>query len=90
LTDDNQPQTSFGAYLDRMEGGRAVVIAGDGGEVQLDLPLDRLPQGVKAGDHLIINVRIDRESTEAGRERITELQQELKQASDPHTTEFKL
>jgi hypothetical protein len=90
LTDDNQPQTSFGAYLDRFEGGRAVVIAGEDGEIQLDLPLDRLPQGAKAGDHLTINVRLDPEGTEAARARITELQQELKQASDPHTTEFKL
>jgi hypothetical protein len=90
LTDDNRPQISFGAYLDRFEGGWAVVIAGDDGEIQLDLPLDRLPPGTKAGDHLIINVRLDRESTEAARERIAELQQELKQASGPHTTEFKL
>src|SRR5690349_5838759 len=90
LTDDNHPQTSFSAYLDRVEGGRAVVIAGDDGEIQLDLPLDRLPQGAKAGDHLIISIGLDPESTETARERITELQQELKQSSGPHTTEFKL
>jgi len=90
LTDDKQPQTSFGAYLDRFEEGWAVVIAVDDGEIQFDLPLDRLPEGTKAGDHLTISVRLDREGTEAARARIAALQQELKRASDPHNTNFKL
>ncbi len=90
LIDARQTTASFEAYVDRIEEGLAVIVASDGSGVQFELPLGRLPQGAKAGDHLIIGIQLDQESTEAALQRVAKLQRELKRTSDSDTTQFKL
>jgi DUF3006 family protein len=81
---------SIKAFVDRIESGLAVILLSDGSGVQFDLPLDYLPPGVEAGDHLVINFQLDPESREETLRSIAELKKRLAEDSDPQQTEFKL
>jgi Protein of unknown function (DUF3006) len=81
---------SIKAFVDRIESGLAVILLSDGSGVQFDLPLEYLPQGTKAGDHLLINFQLDPESREETLRRIAELKRRFTEDSDPQQTEFKL
>ena len=81
---------SIKAYVDRIESGLAVILLSDGSGVQFDLPLEYLPQGTEAGDHLLINFQLDPESREETLRNITELKKRLTKDSDTQQTEFKL
>lgn len=68
------------AAIDRIEdGGMAVVLLGDDEKTQVDLPLTLLPQGAVDGDHLIITITIDKESSAATTDRVRKLQDKLAQ-----------
>jgi hypothetical protein len=77
-------------FIDRIESGMAVILLSDGSGVQFDLPLEYLPPGAEAGDHLVITFQLDPESREETRRSIAELKKRLAETSDPQQTEFKL
>jgi hypothetical protein len=59
----------------------AVLMIGEGGKVQVDVPASLLPKGASAGDHLRLTISIDSSSRAKAEERVKELQEELKQQS---------
>lgn len=59
------------------------MIASDGDGFQFDVPMDRLPATVQAGDHLTVTFRLDTDSAADTLRRITELQHELIQPTQP-------
>lgn len=65
------------AVIDRFEGDMAVVLVG---EEEHRLPVHRqfLPAGVREGDVLVLRWEIDRRETEARRERMRHLIEDLK------------
>jgi hypothetical protein len=78
------------AFVDRIESGLAVILLSDGSGVQFDLPLEYLPPGTEAGDHLMITFQLDPESREETLRSIAELKRRLTKDADPQQTEFKL
>jgi len=88
LTDERNNSSGFKAFIDRVENGLAVIVASDDSGLQFDVPLDRLPSTAKAGDHLTVSFQLDADSAEATLRRITELQRELAQTTQPDN--FKL
>ena len=87
MSNSNEP---IKAFIDRIESGLAVILLSDGSGVQFDLPLEYLPPGTEAGDHLVITFQLDPESREETLRRITELKRRLTEDSDPQQTKFKL
>ena len=81
---------SIKAFVDRIESGLAVILLSDGSGVQFDLPLEYLPPGTEAGDHLMITFQLDPESREETLRSIAELKRRLTEGSDPQQTDFKL
>lgn len=65
------------AVIDRFEGDLAVLLVGDE-EYRLDVPRRFLPAGVREGDVLVLGWKIDRRETEARRERIRNLIEQLR------------
>ena len=64
--------------VDRFEGSYAV--CEDEEQKMINIEIDKLPQGVKEGDVLIIegdNIKVDKEETEIRRERIRSLMEDL-------------
>ncbi len=90
MTDDGQNSISFQAYIDRIENGLAVIVLGDEDGVQFDLPLDHLPPGAKAGEHLVINILLDEQGKDATLRRITKLRNDLEHGEDSDATGFKI
>jgi hypothetical protein len=78
------------AFVDRIESGLVVIALSDGSGVQFDLPLQYLPAGIEAGDHLAIIFQLDPESRAATLQNISELKRQLTEDSDLQQTEFKL
>lgn len=66
------------AVIDRVEdGGAAVVQLGDDASRLVDLPAELLPEGASGGDHLVITVRLERESRASAEDRVRALQERL-------------
>ena len=64
--------------VDRFEGSYAV--CEDEEQKMINIEIDKLPQGIKEGDVLIIegdNIKVDKEETEIRRERIRRLMEDL-------------
>jgi hypothetical protein len=78
------------AFVDRVESGLAVIMLSDGSGVQFDLPLEYLPPGTEAGDHLVITFQLDPESREETLRNIADLKKRLTEDNDSQQTEFKL
>ena len=79
------------AVIDRIEDGdRAVVQLGDDKSALVDLPVELLPDGASDGDHLTINVKIDRGSRASAEERIRALQERLEKRGGESKKDFKL
>jgi Protein of unknown function (DUF3006) len=87
MPNSNEP---IRAFVDRIESGLAVILLSDGSGVQFDLPMEYLPPGTEAGDHLLITFQLDPESREETLRSIAELKKRLTEDSDPQQTEFKL
>jgi hypothetical protein len=69
------------AEIDRIEDNKmAVLLMGDDGKTQLDVPLALLPEGATGGDHLRITISIDKESRADAADRVKKLQDKLAQA----------
>jgi hypothetical protein len=94
--DDRQKQkgasSQLRAVIDRIEdGGTAVLLIGDDGKTQLDVPVSLLPEGATDGDHLRISISLDRRERAGAEERIKKLQDELtKQSGTEGEKDFKL
>jgi hypothetical protein len=86
----SKPNEPIKAFIDRIESGMAVILLSDGSGVQFDLPLECLPPGTEAGDHLVITFQLDPESREETLRNIADLKKRLAENSDPQQTEFKL
>ena len=68
------------AEIDRIEDGKmAVLMVGDDGKTQVDVPVSLLPEGAADGDHLRITITLDRESREGSASRVKRLQDKLAQ-----------
>jgi hypothetical protein len=70
------------AVIDRIEDdGVAVLLVGEGGKTQVDIPASLLPDGASGGDHLRITITVDSASRGATERGIKELQEQLKEQS---------
>jgi hypothetical protein len=87
MSNSNEP---IKVFIDRIESGLAVILLSDGSGVQFDLPLEYLPPGTEAGDHLVITFQLDPESREETLRSIADLKKRLTEDGDPQQTEFKL
>jgi hypothetical protein len=68
----------FRAEIDRIEDGEvAVLMVGDDGKTQVDVPVSLLPEGAADGDHLRITITLDKESRDAAAGRVKRLQDKL-------------
>ena len=69
------------AEIDRIEDDKmAVLLVGDDGKTQLDVPVALLPEGAGGGDHLRITISIDKGSKDETATRVKKLQDKLAQA----------
>ena len=73
-----KPQASTKLVVDRIEGNLAVLVLYDDDAVKFDLPLRYLPDGVREGDHLLMNLREDEGSRGSEQKRVDDLLKELK------------
>jgi hypothetical protein len=73
------------AIIDRIEGQIAVLLLGDLGESNLNLPLSQLPDGCKEGDILNVSFELDPSATGQARERTSSLMDKLKKKSQGKT-----
>jgi Protein of unknown function (DUF3006) len=93
---DDQPKRAASrqmrAEIDRIEDNEmAVLLVGDDGKTQLDVPLALLPEGASDGDHLRITFALDKASSESASNRIKKLQDKLAQAGGAEAQkDFKL
>jgi hypothetical protein len=71
-------QASTKLVIDRIEGDLAVLVLYDDDGVKFDLPLRYLPDGVREGDHLLMNFREDEASRASEQKRVDDLLKELK------------
>ena len=79
---DEQPKRAASrqirAEIDRIEDGEmAVLMVGDDGKTQMDVPVSLLPEGASDGDHLRITITLDKESRAAASDRVKRLQDKL-------------
>lgn len=78
--------------IDRIEDdGMAVVLVGEEEGVSLDVPASLLPEGAEEGDHLSINIALDKESRRSAEDRVKALQEKLeKRGGSSEQKNFKL
>ncbi len=79
---DDQPKRAASrqirAEIDRIEDNDvAVLMVGDDGKTQVDVPVSLLPEGAADGDHLRITITLDKESRESAAGRVKRLQDKL-------------
>ena len=79
---DEQPKRATSkqirAEIDRIEDGEvAVLMVGDDGKTQVDVPVSLLPDGAADGDHLRITITLDKESRDSAADRVKRLQDKL-------------
>lgn len=60
------------AVIDRFEGEYAVVLFGDA-EIQVDIPVVLLPEGVEEGSWLRVSFELDPEGTQGQKEKINDM-----------------
>jgi hypothetical protein len=65
--------------VDRIEGDKAVLVLYDDDSVKFNLPVERLPKGIKGGDHLQVSFTLDKESRESEKKRVEGLLKDLTQ-----------
>jgi beta-lactamase superfamily II metal-dependent hydrolase len=75
--------------VDRIEEGLAVCYVYDDDRTKFDIPIEYLPPGTRAGDHLTVTFEIDREGQEREQKRAEDLLRELTHGQ-PHEKKFKL
>lgn len=73
-----KPAGSTKIIVDRIEGDLAVLVLYDDDRMRFNFPIDRLPDGVKDGDHLQLSFAKDEAGRESEKNRIDDLLRELK------------
>lgn len=73
-----KPPVSTKVVIDRIEGNLAVLVVFDDDRVKFNLPVRYLPDGLKDGDHLLMNFREDEASRKSQQKRVDDLLNELK------------
>lgn len=69
------------AVVDRIEDNEmAVLLIGDDGKVQLDVPVALLPEGASDGDHLRLTFSLDKAASDEAATRVKNKQDKLTQA----------
>lgn len=69
------------ATVDRIEGPTAILIPEIHPKARIPIPRDLLPDGVRDGSVLSVQLRLDEEATAAGKREIARLQQELEKGT---------
>lgn len=64
--------------IDRFEDDYAVLLVRGEEQIHIDFPAELLPEGCQEGDILNIEISRDEDSTEATRERVSDLIEKLK------------
>lgn len=82
---DDQPKRATSrqvrAVVDRIEDNEmAVLLVGEDGKTQLDVPVALLPEGASDGDHLRLTFSLDKASSGEAAARVKKLQDKLTQA----------
>ncbi len=77
-------------FIDRIESNIAVMLIVDREEINIDIPIEYLPEGVRAGDYFDISFTSDPTSRATSEQRTKDLLQELTKDNDPDQTDFKL
>ena len=82
---DDQPKRAASrqvrAEIDRIEDNEmAVLLVGDDGKIQLDVPVALLPEGASDGDHLRLTFSLDKASRDEAESRVKSKQDKLAQA----------
>ena len=89
--DDGRESRRTRAVVDRIEGEVAVLYVNEDESLRVDLPASMLPAGASDGDHLVVNVRLDRDARRRTEESIKELQERLeKRSAQQGRKDFKL
>lgn len=65
------------AVIDRIENDLAILLVGDQ-EIQVDIPVFLLPDGVKEGSWLTIDMKLDQDSEQQQRKKISGMLEQLK------------
>ena len=74
------PSRQVRAAIDRIEDNEmAVLLVGDEGKIQLDVPLALLPEGASDGDHLRLTISLDKAAGDEAATRVKKLQDKLTQ-----------
>jgi hypothetical protein len=68
---------NFKVTLDRIEENIAVLLVREDEKIRINIPLAFLPEGSREGDILDIKIVRDVQETEAAKERVTNLLEEL-------------
>jgi len=75
------PSRQIRAAIDRIEDNEmAVLLVGDDGKTQLDVPVALLPEGASDGDHLRITISLDKASRDEAASRVKKMQDKLAQS----------
>ena len=69
--------SSARVVVDRLEGPLAVLVLYDDDSVKFNLPVERLPPGLREGDHLILTFERDDESRDEEKAKATNLLNDL-------------
>lgn len=77
-------------FIDRIESNIAVMLIVDREGINLDIPIEYLPEGVRAGDYFDISFTSDPASRVTAEQRTKDLLKELTKDNDPDQTDFKL
>ncbi|MEW6731924.1 MAG: DUF3006 domain-containing protein [Acidobacteriota bacterium] len=76
--------------IDRIEGEWAVLVDATNDAISFNVPLDYLPAGARAGDHLNISFQLDQQSRAATEQQVKQLLDDLTKSADPTKKKFKL
>lgn len=79
------------AVIDRIEDNKMAVLLVGEEEVAIDLPADLLPKGASDGDHLRIDITLDRDARATAQDKVRDMQERLtKRSGSEGKKEFKL
>jgi len=76
------PGKTTRAFLDRYEGGFAVLLLGPDGDRAINVPRDLLPEDTPEGSALALTLAVDEDATRAGRAEVARLMDELLDRSE--------
>lgn len=76
--------------VDRIEEGIAVCVPAENEQVVIHVPIQYLPAHVQEGDHLLVLIQIDEDSTRRQRQEAEQLLEQLTEGQENKPKKFKL